>query len=229
MNPADPAGAAVLDAARAIAAGDLGGTRHARGPHPGRARRRRPRLPRAGRGDPAGRPPIAVGVHRSLVRDLDPPRRRCRPAELRAARRQRRRARPRCRRRRHGRAGPAATVALADRHAGRLRGRRQDQHRPRAPRGRGRGAARPGGRRHPPRHPCHDHAQRLRPRFVQRRPRGGPDGRCRQRRPADTRRRLPAWRRARSVPAHRLARRAGRSPTPRRCTRPRAASSIPPR
>ena len=187
MNPADPAGAAVLDAARAIA----------------RGRSRADAAPRR----PTHRPssaPAASSASSRTARPRRPPAARCRRSSITGTRpgsapapsaaRQSYALRadndgeldPRRRRRRHGRAGPPATVALADRHPGRLRGRRPDQQRSRAARGRGRRAAGAGGRRHPPRHPRHDHAQRLRPRSVQRRPRGGPDGRCRQRQPADT-------------------------------------------
>ena len=92
MDPADPAGAAVLDAARAIAAGDLGDAGTPPALHPAE-------LGAAGfvclepDGETRAGGATAGGVHRSLVRVHLAPARGC-PAELRRAVRQRRRLDP---------------------------------------------------------------------------------------------------------------------------------------
>ena len=165
MNPADPAGAAVLDAARAIAAGDLGGTRHARGPHA----RPSSASPASSASSRTGRPrrPPAARCRRSSITGTRPG---SAPAPTPPGRA------TRCAPDNDGELDPdaaAAAMAALDRQQrsrlltvtrGGFAGADRINSRSRAARGRGRRAARPGGRRHPPGHARDDHAQRLRPR-----------------------------------------------------------------
>ena len=155
MNPADPAGAAVLDAASAIAAGNLGSARPPAGAAPGRAGLRRVRLPGAGRRRRRSRrgarcPRSSItGTRPGSGPAPTPPRQ---SFALRAGRDDE--IDPERRGRGHGRAGTAATVALADRHA------RAASPAPigstpiwRSAPPTDAGRAAPGGRRDPSRHP----------------------------------------------------------------------------